>query len=143
MSGCPVRSPQRPGSFCFAGFRAAQNRLSGSAPSQLMLIPRHIVLDHGEYEALLRCESEIKGMGFGFAPDEGSHSADMISYPAQLDAEEAAALFEALVSALASGDGPEPTRAAFFEKALLSSPYRRPIPQPFLTLICTERARLK
>lgn len=98
-----------------------QNRLSGSAPSQLMLIPRHIALDHGEYEALLRCESEIKGMGFGFAPDEGSHSADMISYPAQLDAEEAAALFEALVSALASGDGPEPTRAAFFEKALFQA----------------------
>ena len=99
-----------------------RNRLSGKAPSQMMLIPQRIRLERAEYEALRVSAGEIMSMGFGFTLDESSHSAEMLSYPAQLEAAEAAELLEALASNLSAGEaGIEQTRAVFFEKALFQA----------------------
>lgn len=99
-----------------------RNRLSGKAPSQLMMIPQRVALDRVEYETLKSCANDIMAMGFGFAFDDAEHGVDMVSYPAQLEASEAATLLESLASGLASGSGDiEQTRALFFEKALFQA----------------------
>ncbi len=96
-----------------------KNISSGTADSQLLLLPISLRLSAEEAAALSQYTDDIRATGFDFELDDGEREVNLTAIPTGLSNDQAEAFFVTVTGQLASGTGNlSVTRSQFYEQAL-------------------------